>query len=64
MNISELMQDDNYDVRVTLGNRWFVYNTLRDMFVVYERKPYAKKIRVLMETHFECKAVEELTKGA
>lgn len=39
--------------RLSLGNRWIVWNDTFNELVVYERKPYAKITRTVIETNNE-----------
>ncbi len=58
MTIIEALRDaENYDIRVTHGNRWLVWG---GEWVVYERKPYQKKTRTVIVTASEKVAVEYL----
>ncbi len=49
----------NSNARISLGNRWLVYDH-KDIWTVYERKPYAKKTTTIIETVNERTAIEEL----
>ena len=47
--IGELLMDDNYNVRLSLGTHWMVYANSTTGWVVYVREPYQKKTRILYE---------------
>lgn len=46
---------DEIDCRISIGDKWLIryepYNT--PVFAVYQRKPYQKKTRTLVETEDE-----------
>ena len=58
MTILDLLETT--DARVTLGNRWMVWDSINDIFIVYSCKPYQKKTRVVRETAYESEAVNAL----
>lgn len=47
--------------RLTSGNKWLVWYA--DKWGVYQRKPYQKKTRSLIETDSLAEAVKELMKS-
>jgi len=59
MTIVELLQNPNISVRVSVLPRWLVWDVL-DGWVVYEKKPYEKKIKTIIQTRSETEAVKYL----
>ena len=59
MDLYHLLNDTN--ARITLGNRWLVYN-IDEGWTVYEAKPYAKKSKIIIQTDREDIAIDALTR--
>jgi len=59
MDLYHLLNDTN--ARITLGNRWLVYN-IDEGWTVYEAKPYAKKSKIIIQTDIEEDAIGALTR--
>jgi hypothetical protein len=57
MKIAELLQSDEYNVRVSCADRWLVWHN--DQWVIYERGIYEKKTKIIFETNSEDLAVEK-----
>lgn len=60
MTISDAMQDGEFNLRVSYGNRWLVAEG-RDQWTIYEQK-HRQRVRVVDLTSDEEKAVSILTK--
>ena len=65
MKLIEMLQrdaEDSYGLRVTnyYKHRWLVFNQVKKLWVVYERKPYARYTTVIIETVDEELAVKYL----
>ena len=59
-SIMEALKNKDNILRLSGGSRWLVWDDDIDMFIVYERKPYQKKTRILIETESEEEAVNKL----
>ena len=62
MKIAEALQSRKYNLRVSNGARRLVGDNGK--WVIYERKPYAKKTTVVIETHDEDEAVRLLVEDS
>lgn len=56
--IKELLAGEN--ARITLGDRWLVSDADRFVYTVYERRPFAKKTRIIAQDVTEAEAVAAL----
>lgn len=61
MTIIECLKEDY--ARVSIGNRWIVWDEMDKMWVVYESKYRAKKSTIICRTDCESKAIAALRKG-
>ena len=44
--IGLLMMNEDNNLRLSSGARWMVYDNTDDCWIVYEHKPYQKKVSV------------------
>ena len=58
--ISALMKTDN--MRVSLGNRWIVFNKTTEEWITYEHKLYAKRSLIICQSYIQDEAIEALLK--
>lgn len=59
MKITEALQAEGSQVRLSNGNRWLVGNG-EGGWIVYGRKPFARHTKILIETSTEDLAVKIL----
>jgi len=58
MKIADFIK--RYNCRLSLDNAWLVFDGNSGQWVVYARRPYAKKTMVMIETDNEEQAVKAL----
>lgn len=63
MNIIEALQVEFGSVRLSVGDKWLVWNDVQRLWFVYQRKYRAKRTVVLIDTESEEEAVAVLMKG-
>jgi len=65
MNIVEALQKykPGRSIRITIGDKWMLWNEDRDEWVVFQRKAYGKRTFVLISTSSESDAVAVLMEG-
>ena len=63
MNIVEALQVEFGNARLSVGDKWLFWNSVRRLWIVYQRKYGARKTVVLFETESEEEAVAVLMKG-
>jgi hypothetical protein len=62
MTIIEMLQNLEISGRVSVSPRWLVWDVLNG-WVVYERKAYERKTKVIIQTYDEHEAVKCLVNG-
>lgn len=62
MNIIEALKTE-LDVRVSHEDRWMVWDSVLNLWVVYQHRRYAKNTVELIHTKSEHEAVKILIKG-
>ena len=60
MTIVKASMSDEYNLRLSTGHKWLVYDTSINMWVVYEQVRY--KVVKVIETEIQDEAVAELIK--
>jgi len=65
MNIVEALQNykPDRDIRITIGDKWMLWNEDRDEWTVFQRKAYGKYTSVLISTTSESDAIAILMGG-
>ena len=58
MTIVKALMNDEYNLRLSAGNKWLVYNTTFNMWVVYEQK--GRRVVKIIETENQNEAVTKL----
>jgi hypothetical protein len=61
MNLEGVLRARLKTVRLACDDRWLVWNDGAGRWIVYRRKLYAKKTRVLVETESLAEAMQVLT---
>lgn len=63
MTILQALYDKNNLLRIEHGNRWLVSSAVEGEWVVLECKRYHSKVREIIRTRSQHKAVEALLEG-
>jgi len=63
MTMLEALKNPDRTVRLEYEDRWFVYDNIHDLWVVYERRPNDRNSKMIIQTPSEENAVRELLKG-
>jgi hypothetical protein len=63
MNIIEALQDKNNRLRISDGCHWLVWDE-DEGWIVYERRPYARKTTVIIKTRNETDAIAALLENS
>jgi hypothetical protein len=58
MKIAEMLQEKIYNARVSCEDKWLVWND--GLWIIYQRKMYEKKTKLIFETNSEDLAVARL----
>lgn len=56
--LERVLKDKDAPARLTVGNKWLVWDNIEDMWIVYQRKLHQKHTRILIKTEHIERAVE------
>lgn len=60
MNIIGALKSEDTNLRISNGNKWLIYNSFRQEWIVYESKRYARVSQELISTQNEEIAIKKL----
>ena len=56
--LERVLKDKDDPARLTVGDKWLVWDNIEGMWVVYQRRPYQEYTRILIKTKHIERAVE------